>query len=66
VKWAEQFLDPAWRELIRKAWTERMGVRFGDKVRQPAQMRLMHETARFIAYAHSLAGASWGRIPDNS
>jgi aminoglycoside adenylyltransferase-like protein/nucleotidyltransferase-like protein len=55
VKWAEQSLDPAWCELIRKAWTERMGVRFGVKVRQPAQTRLLHETAKFIAYAQSLA-----------
>ena len=62
VKWAEQSLDPAWRELIRKAWTERVGVRFGDKVRQPAQTRLLHETAKFIAHAQSLAEASRGRI----
>jgi hypothetical protein len=59
VKWAEQSLDPAWGELIRKAWTERMGVRFGDKVRQPAQTRLLHETAKFIAYAQSLTETSF-------
>jgi hypothetical protein len=68
VKWAEQSLDPAWSELIRKAWTERMGVRFGNKVRQPAQARLLHETAKFIAYAQNLAetsaGAGSGTIPD--
>jgi hypothetical protein len=64
VKWAEQSLDPAWCELIRKAWTERMGVRFGNKVCQPAQTKLLHETAKFIAYAQSLAETSWGRIPD--
>src|SRR2546421_3760208 len=58
LKWAEQSLDPAWCELIRKAWTERMGVRFGGKVRQPAQTRLLHETAKFIAYAQSLAETS--------
>ena len=66
VKWAEQSLDPAWCELIRKAWTERTGVRFGDKVRQPAQTRLLHETAKFIAYAQSLAETSRGRTRDNS
>jgi len=60
VKWAEQSLDPGWCELIRKAWTERMGVRFGDKVRQPAQTRLLHETAKFIAYAQNLAETSRG------
>src|SRR6266550_2593716 len=62
VKWAEQSLDPAWCELIRKAWTERVGVRFGDTVRQPAQTKLLHETAKFIAYAHSLAETSRGQI----
>jgi hypothetical protein len=61
VKWAGQLLDPAWCELIRKAWTERLGVRFGDKVRQPAQTRLLHETAKFIAYAQRLAETSRGR-----
>jgi predicted nucleotidyltransferase len=62
VKWAEQFLDPAWCELIRKASTERMGVRFGEKVRQPAQTSLLHETAKFIGYCHSLAG-DVGTVP---
>jgi hypothetical protein len=60
VRWAEQSLDPTWRELIRKAWTERIGVRFGEKVRQPAETNLVDETARFLAYAHSLAEASQG------
>jgi hypothetical protein len=58
VRWAEQSLDPSWRELIRKAWTERIGVRFGDKVRQPAETSLVQETAKFIAYAQSLGEAS--------
>jgi hypothetical protein len=66
VKWAEQSLDPVWCELIRKAWTERMGVRFGEKVRQPAEARLLHETAKFIAYVQSLREASRDRIQDNS
>jgi Domain of unknown function (DUF4111) len=58
VKWAEQSLDPAWCKLIQKAWTERMGVRFGEKVRQPAEATLLHETAKFLAYAESLAEIS--------
>jgi hypothetical protein len=66
LRWAEQSLDPTWRELIRKAWTERIGVRFGYKVRQPAETSLVHETARFVAYAHSLAETSLGRTLDNS
>jgi len=58
MRWAEQCLDPTWHELIRKAWTERIGVRFGDKVRQPAETSLVHETAKFIAYAQSLGEIS--------
>ncbi len=54
VRWAEQSLDRTWCELICKAWTERIGVRFGSKVRQPAETNLVHETAKFIAYAQSL------------
>jgi Domain of unknown function (DUF4111)/Nucleotidyltransferase domain len=64
VRWAEQSLDPTWRELIRKAWTERIGVRFGDKVRQPAETSVVHETAKFIAYAHSLGEVSLRRTSD--
>ena len=58
MRWAEQSLDPIWRELIRKAWTERIGVRFGDKVRQPAEPSLVHETAKFMTYAQSLGEIS--------
>jgi len=58
VRWAEQSLDPGWRELIWKAWTERMGVRFLKKVRQLAETTLLHQTAKFIVYAESLAETS--------
>ena len=51
VTWAEQSLDANWRELIRQAWAERNGARFGLKVRQPADAGLLQETALFIAYA---------------
>jgi len=53
VEWAERALDPTWRELIRKAWTERTGVRYGEKVRQPAETQLVRETVRFLQYARS-------------
>lgn len=53
VQWAEQSLDAEWHELIRQAWTERKGVRFGWKVRQLAHVSLLRETARFVAYAHN-------------
>jgi hypothetical protein len=49
VQWAEQSVDPIWHELIRQAWAERKGVRFCLKVRQPADVRLLRETARFMA-----------------
>lgn len=53
VQWAEQSLDAEWHELIRQAWAERKGVRFGVKARQLADVRLLQETARFIAYAQN-------------
>jgi hypothetical protein len=58
VSWAEQFLDAGWCSLIRDAWIERQGVRFGEKVREPAQTNVLHETANFLAYAVSLAETS--------
>lgn len=58
AKWAERSLDPAWRELIRAAWMERNGVRFGEKVRQPAEAAQVHETGRFLAYAQDRARAT--------
>lgn len=50
MRWAEKSLDPAWHELIRLAWTERKGVRFCLKVHQPADPKLLKETASFLAY----------------
>jgi Domain of unknown function (DUF4111)/Nucleotidyltransferase domain len=54
AKWAEESLSPEWRELIQKALAERTGVRFGDKIRQPADTQLLRETAQFLAYARTL------------
>ena len=53
VQWAGQSLNAEWLELIQQAWAEREGVRFGAKVRQPAEMKLLEETARFVAYAQN-------------
>ena len=61
VKWAERSLDPGWSGLIRQAWMERRGVRFGEKVRQPAGATVMRETADFLAYAVRLAESSRAR-----
>jgi Domain of unknown function (DUF4111)/Nucleotidyltransferase domain len=56
VQWAERSVDAEWHELIRQAWAERKGVRFCLKVRQPADVRLLQETARFIGYAQNEGG----------
>jgi predicted nucleotidyltransferase len=53
VQWAEQALPSEWLDLICQAWTEREGVRFGVKIRQPADARLLEETARFLGYAQN-------------
>jgi hypothetical protein len=58
AEWAEQSFDSEWRELIRKATAERTGVRFGEKVRQPAEAQLVRETARFVAYTRKLCNRS--------
>jgi hypothetical protein len=51
VRWAEHSLEGEWQRLIHQAWAERQGARFGVKVRQATDVRLLLETARFIAYA---------------
>jgi predicted nucleotidyltransferase len=53
AKWAVQSLDAEWQGLIRQAWTERNGVRFGMKVRQPADLGLLQQTSRFITYTQN-------------
>jgi hypothetical protein len=53
VRWAVQSLNPEWQDLIRDAWTERIGVRFCEKIHQPADVSLLQQTARFMAYAQS-------------
>jgi len=58
AKWAEESLGPDWSKLIQRAWTERMGVRFGEKIRQPTETQLVRETARFLAYARTFCGIS--------
>lgn len=58
AEWAEQSFDSEWRELIRKATAERTGVRFGEKVRKPAEPQLVRETARFLAYTRNLCNRS--------
>jgi predicted nucleotidyltransferase len=51
AKWAKEFVDPKWIELIDRAWKEREGVRFMVKIRQRAEQTLLYETLEFINYA---------------
>ena len=51
AKWARQFVEPKWIEIIDQAWNEREGVRFGVKIGQRAELTLLYETLEFIKYA---------------
>lgn len=51
VQWGERYLKAEWRLLIQQAWAERNGARFGVKISQPADVKLLQETARFITHA---------------
>jgi hypothetical protein len=51
ARWAVQFVDPAWRKLIDRAWADREGVRFGVKIGQRADEKLLEETLEFVKYA---------------
>jgi hypothetical protein len=51
AQWAERRVKAEWHELIQRACDERKGVRFGVKVRQAADVKLLQETAHFISYA---------------
>lgn len=53
VQWAERCVRAEWHELIGQAWAERKGVRFGVKVHQPVDVKLLQETAHFISYARN-------------
>lgn len=51
AKWAKEFVDPKWVQLIDQAWNEREDVRFGVKIGQRAEQTLLYETLEFINYA---------------
>jgi len=51
MKWAKQFVEPKWIKIIDQAWDERKDVRFGVKIGQRAEQKLLHETLEFIKYA---------------
>ncbi len=51
AKWAKQFVEPKWINIIDQAWKERQGVRFLVKIRQRAKQALLDETLAFMKYA---------------
>jgi len=53
VRWVVESLNPEWQDLLRHAWTERIGVRFCEKIHQPAEVSLLQQSANFMAYAQS-------------
>ncbi len=55
VEWSQTHLPATWHELIRSAWVERIGVRFGKKVHEPASLPDLERTMHFVDY--SLANA---------
>lgn len=50
AKWAKQFVEPKWIKLIDLAWNDREGVRFGVKIGQRADLKLLLETLEFMDY----------------
>ena len=48
--WAKQFVEPKWIKIIDQAWNEREGVRFGIKIGQRADQKLLYETLEFMKY----------------
>ena len=56
AQWAQQFIGPEWREFIGRAWDDRKGVRFGVKIGQRADEKLLYETLEFIKYAVTQSG----------
>lgn len=50
INWAMTNVDPEWIDLINEAWEEREGVRFGVKVKQKADSKLLKRTLYFMEY----------------
>ena len=50
AKWTKQFVEPKWIKIIDQAWNEREGVRFGIKIGQRADQKLLYETLEFMKY----------------
>ena len=57
VKWAREFVAPEWKKFIDRAWDDREGVRFGGKIGEKTDEKLLYETLEFIKYAVEQIGA---------
>lgn len=53
--WAKDHVAPEWRKLINIAWNDRVGVRYGLKIGQRADEKLLLNTLEFLNYAIVLA-----------
>lgn len=51
MRWAKEFIDPKWNQLIGQAWNEGEGVWFGEKIGQRAESSVLSETLEFLKYA---------------
>lgn len=51
VEWSKKNLPQIWCELIRSAWLERNGVRFGKKIHEPASLLDLERTLQFVDYS---------------
>jgi hypothetical protein len=56
VRWAKEHLDPRFHPLIEQAWQERKETRFGLKIHQIADRRLLSATLDFLQYAKKYVG----------
>ncbi|MCA9958953.1 MAG: DUF4111 domain-containing protein, partial [Anaerolineales bacterium] len=54
ANWAKEFVAPQWKPLIERAWHDREGVRFGEKIGLRADALLLEETLEFAKYAVAL------------
>jgi predicted nucleotidyltransferase len=54
--WAKSYVDPNWIDLIDRAWSDREGVRFGEKIFQRADRKLLDETLEFMNYLVEKSG----------
>lgn len=60
AQWAKSYVDPNWIKLIDRAWSDREGVRFGVKIGQQAELKLLYETLEFMNHIDTKSGVELG------